>query len=203
MNRLPQTAVEARARIEEMWQNQAPPRVHEVPMRIPTTSGKAGALRELLQQSQAPSRVIVPTPVRQSIPMVPIASRTRAAQAAATKLSQGPASNTRSQSNCALERALHVARFLDKKSVSAKRLTSRKFPPAIFAAALAVMDIDSGQMLKYQHLTNHQDQDISRTWNTLTTNKIGRLFQRVGGNLRPYQHLPFHPKGINPIEPVL
>ena len=110
-------------------------------MRIPTTSGKARALREVLRQSQIPPRVPILT--------VSIASRTRAAQAIATKLSQGPASNTRSQWNCVLEWALHAASFLDKKCVSAKRLASRKFPPAIFAAAIAVMDIDSGEMLKH------------------------------------------------------
>ena len=186
LNRLPQTAVEVRARIEEIWQNQAPPRVHEAPMRIPTTLGQAWALCELLQQSQAPPRmqevpmrtpapsspqVMVPTPVRQSIRTVqnaspsisPIVSRTRAAQATAMKLSQGPASNTRSQSNYVLERALHAASFLDKKSSNSKRLVSRKFLPAIFVAALAIMDIDSGKMLKHRQLTNHQDQDISRT----------------------------------------
>ena len=94
-------------------------------------------------------RVMVPMPVRQSILMVPIASITRAAQAAATKISQGSASSTRSQSNYASERALHAASFLDKKSVSAKRLASQKFPPAIFAAVLVVMDIDSGKMIKH------------------------------------------------------
>ena len=108
----------------------------------------------------------------------------RAGQAAATKLSQGPASNTCSQSNYALETLLHVASFLDKKGVNAKRLASQKFPLAIFAAALAVMDIDSGKMLKHQQLTNHQDQVISSTWNTSTANKIGRLFQGVGKRIK-------------------
>ena len=122
-------------RVEEFIQA----KLQEAPMRIPTTSGKAGALRELLRQSQAPPRV----------PMIPIASRTQAGQAAATKLSQGPASNTRSQANCALEQALHAASFLDKKCVSAKRLASRKFPPEIFEAAMAVMDIESREMLKH------------------------------------------------------
>ena len=78
-----------------------PAKLEEAPVRITTTSGRAGALSELLRQSQAPPRV-------PEAPM-PTAARTRAGQAAATKLSQGPASNTRSQANCALERALHAA----------------------------------------------------------------------------------------------
>ena len=92
------------------------------------------------------------------------------------KLMQGPAQDTRLQSTNALERALHAVSFLDNKSVNARRLATRKFPPAIFGAALAVTDIDSGKMLKHRQLTNHQDQDISRTWNTLTANEIDRLF---------------------------
>ena len=175
LSRLPQTAVKVWARIEEIWQNQAHPRVHKAPMRIPTTSGPTGALHELLQQSQAPPRVqeapmrtptpssprvMVPTPVRQSIltvqnappSILPIASKTRAAQATAMNLSQGPASNIRSQSNYALERALHAATFLDKKSVNARRLASRKFLPVIFATALAVMYIDSGKCSNIDNL---------------------------------------------------
>ena len=91
---------------------------------------------------------------------------------------------TRSQSNIALERVLHAASFLNNSSVKAKRLASRKFLPAIFAAALAVMDIDSGKILKHRQLTNHQDQDISRTWNTSTANEIGRLFHGVGKRIK-------------------
>ena len=133
-------------------------------------------------------RVIVPTPVRQQSPgvknalpsVLPIASRTRAAQAAVTKFSQGPAGNTQSQLNIALERALNAASYLDNKIINVKHLAKWKFLPTIFTAALAVMDIDSGKMLKHWQLTNHQDQDISRTWNTLTADKIGRLFQGVG-----------------------
>ena len=133
----------------------------------------------LRQEVVKPISVQKPSPtMTQALPTVaPIASRTQAAQATTTKLVQGPAKNTRSHSIIALERALHAASFLDDKSVNAKRLATRKFPPAIFAAALAVMDIDSGKMLKHRQLTNHQDQDISRTWNTSTANKIGRLMR--------------------------
>ena len=83
-----------------------------------------------------------------------------------------------------MEKALHAASFLDNNSVKVKHLTSWKFPPEIFAAALAVMEIDSGKMMKHRQLTNHQDQDISRTWNISTANGIGRLFQGVGKRIK-------------------
>ena len=100
-------------------------------------------------------RVMVPTPVHQTILKVqnappsvsPVASRTRVAQAAAMKFSQGPVGSTRSQSYNVLKRALYAASFLDSKGINAKRLASQKNPPAIFAAALAVIDIDSDNML--------------------------------------------------------
>ena len=44
---------------------------------------------------------------------------------------------------------MHAANFLDKKSVNAKCLASCKFSLTIFAAALAVVDIDSVKMLKH------------------------------------------------------
>ena len=132
-----QLQVETRKKsVEKLIQGIAAASIQKAPMHIPTTSGKVGALRELLRQSQAPSRmpeapmrtltppslrVMVPTSVHQSILTVPIVSRTRAAQAAATKLSQGPARNTHAQSKCALERVLHTANFLDKKSVASKK----------------------------------------------------------------------------------
>ena len=101
-------------------------------------------------------RVMVPTLVHQSIPRVqtlpsdlPVASRTRVAQAAAKKFSKDSISNIRSKSHNALERALHAVNFLDSKCVNAKRLASQKFLLAIITMALAVMNIDSREMLKH------------------------------------------------------
>ena len=155
------------------------PRVPNTPSSDPKPklSGKAGALQQLLRAAKA-------TPVRQPSPTLPIDSRTRSERAAATKFSLGPARNTRSSAHCALERALHAQSFLDEKSVSARRLSSQKYPPAIFAAAMAVMDVDTGEMLKHRQLTNHNDPDISRTWNKSTGNEIGRLFQGVGNRIK-------------------
>ena len=143
----PETLIKRHQQRSELRQNRAPPRVQEAPKRITTPSSPSGALCEFLQQSSetptmpmtstrtpTPSspRVKVPTPVRQSFPSVErnspvgraIAHRTRAAQAAATKFLQGPASNTRSQSNNALERSLNAASFLDNNSVKPRRLAS-------------------------------------------------------------------------------
>ena len=47
---------------------------------------------------------------------------------------------------------MYAACFVDNNSQNAKRLANRKFPPAIFGAALAVMDINSGKMLKHRQL---------------------------------------------------
>ena len=54
----------------------------------------------------------------------------------------------------------------------------------MFAAALAVMDVESGKMLKHRQLINHPNPDTSQTWRTSTANEIGRLFQGVGGRIK-------------------
>ena len=125
-----------------------------------------------------------PTPLMQT---APIATRTRAAQtsaklkAAAHKVAnQGPAGNTRSKSSNRLERAMYAACFIDNKKGDAQRLASHRYSMAMFVAALAIMNMESGDMLKHRQLTNHMDPAIHRTWNTLTANEIGRLFQGVG-----------------------
>ena len=128
-----------------------------------------------------------PTPPIQT---TPIATRTQAAQASA-KLkaaahevaNQGPASNTRSKSCNTLERAMYAACFIDNKNGDAQRLASCRYPMAMFAAALALMDMESGNMMKHRQLTNHLDHAIHRTWNTLTANEVGCLLQGVGNRI--------------------
>ena len=124
-------------------------------------------------------------------PDQPVASKTRgaklkvaASEASARKLADGPASRTRSQTGNILERALHAACYVDNTSGSAKRLAYKKYPKAMFSAALAVMDIESGKMLKHRQLINHPNPDTSQTWRTSTANEIGRLFQGVGGRIK-------------------
>ena len=54
----------------------------------------------------------------------------------------------------------------------------------MFSAALVVMDIESGKMLKHRQLVNHSDGNTRDTWRTSTANEIGRLFQGVGGRIK-------------------
>ena len=146
---------------------------------------------EKMATKQPQSRVPITTP-HISVPRVhtnvhaepsvppPIATRTQAARASAkikaaaqevTK--QGPAGNTRSsKSTNTLQRAMYAACFIDNKNGDAQRLASRKYPVAMFAAALAVMDMESGDMIKYRQHTNHLNPAIHRTWNASTANEI-------------------------------
>ena len=85
-----------------------------------------------------------------------IATRTQAAQtsaklkaAAYNVANLGPAGNTRSKSSNTLERAMYAACFIYNKNEDAQRLVSRRYPMAMFAAALAVLDMESGDMMKY------------------------------------------------------
>ena len=111
-------------------------------------------------------------------------AKTAAAAAAACRISEGPAGNTRSKMQNTLEKALHAACFVDSKNGSAKRLACKQYPTAMFSAALAVMDIKSGKMLKHRQRINHTDPNTRQTWRTPTANEIGRLFQGVGGRIK-------------------
>ena len=62
------------------------------------------------------------------------------------------------------------------KNGDAQRLASQRYLSAMLAAALAVMDMESGKMTKHRQLTTHIDPLIHRTWNTSIANKVGRLF---------------------------
>ena len=94
-----------------------------------------------------------PTPPMKS---TPIATRSQAAQmlaklktAAHKVTNQGHAGNTRSKSSNTLERAMYIACFIDNKNGDTQRLASHIYPMAMFAAALAVMDMESGDMMKH------------------------------------------------------
>jgi len=54
----------------------------------------------------------------------------------------------------------------------------------MFRAAFAVMELDSGKMLKHRQLINHEDSEISATWSTSLANGFGRLFQGVGKRIK-------------------
>ena len=54
----------------------------------------------------------------------------------------------------------------------------------MFRAAFAVMELDSGKMLKHRQLINHEDSEISATWSTSLANKFGHLFQGVGKQIK-------------------
>ena len=43
---------------------------------------------------------------------------------------------------------MYAACFIDNKNKDAQRLGSRRYPMAMFVAALAVMDMESGDMMK-------------------------------------------------------
>ena len=91
---------------------------------------------------------------------------------------------------------MYAACFVDNNSQNAKRLANRKFPPAIFGAALAVMDMNSGKMLKHRQLIHNDDPAISETWSTSSANEFGRLFQGVGNKIKdPTNTCHFIPKG--------
>ena len=107
-----------------------------------------------------------------------------AAKEVANKNSQGPAGNTQSKLHNTLERAMYATCFINNKNEDAQRLASQRYPAAMFAAALAIMDIELGNMMKHQQLTNQTDPDIHTTWNTLTANTIGCLFQGIGNQIK-------------------
>ena len=92
-----------------------------------------------------------------------------------------------------------AACFVDNSQQNAKRLANRKFPPAIFGAALAVMDINSGKMLKHRQLIHNDNPIISETWSTSSANEFGRLFQGVGNRIKnPTNTCHFIAKGQVP-----
>ena len=117
-----------------------------------------------------------PAPRVQKQVVEPVAARTRAARLAASKISSGPAGNTRSKATNVLQMALHAACYTDGGTSEAKRLARRRYPAAMFSAALAVMDIESGKMLKHRQLINHSNNNTRETWQKSTANEIGRLF---------------------------
>ena len=63
-------------------------------------------------------------------------------------------------------------------------MASRKYPAGIFQAALAVMELKSGKMLKHRQLINYEDPEIGATWSTSSANEFGRLFQGVGNRIK-------------------
>ena len=124
------------------------------------------------------TRAKPPTPQQ----IVPIASRTRANKAKIEELNNPIARRT--QSPHALETALAAHAEFDGKSVSAQRLASRRFPKAVFETALAVMDIESGKMMKHRQLINHTQKLIRERWTHSSANEFGRLFQGVGNRIK-------------------
>ena len=167
--------------------------IRQAAQRVPpsTTNGQPSQRVPSNAADKQPSPRVASTARRQQLPqstttqsVQPVASRTRGAQTKAAAAEAGPARRTRSQTGNILERALHAACFIDNKSGSAKRLAYKRYPKAMFSAALAVMDIESGKMLKHRQLINHPDPDTNQTWRTSTANEIGRLFQGVGGRIK-------------------
>ena len=78
----------------------------------------------------------------------------------------GPASRTRARANVsasqhALEKALSAAYEFNSEYGSAQKLAGRKFPGKMFAAALAVMDAETGDMLKYRQIINHPNPEVA------------------------------------------
>ena len=80
--------------------------------------------------------------------------RTQAAQtlaklkaAAQEVANRGPAGSTRSKTSNTLERAMYAACFIDNKNGDAQRLASCRYPMVMFAAALAVMGVELGDIM--------------------------------------------------------
>ena len=63
-------------------------------------------------------------------------------------------------------------------------MSSHKYPPGMFRAAFAVMELKSDKILKHRQIINHEDSEISATWGTLSANKFGHLFQGVGNQIK-------------------
>ena len=63
-------------------------------------------------------------------------------------------------------------------------MAGRRFPKAMFETALAVMDIETGKMMKYRHLITHVKQTVREQWTTSSANEFGRLFQGVGNRIK-------------------
>ena len=159
----------------------------EYPQQQPNIKGK-GSKSALAQIKRLQETARKPTAPPNNISIV---LRTWAVQAAlkqlqiaakevANKNSQGRARNTGSKSYNTLERAIHVACYFDNKNGDVQQLASWRYSAAIFLAALVVMNIELGDSMKHIQLTNHQDSDINRAWNTPTANRLGRVFQGVG-----------------------
>ena len=94
------------------------------------------------------------------------------------------ARRTRSHSARALDVALAATLELDATLASPRRMAGRRLPKALFETALAVMDIETGKMMKYRHLITHVNQTVREQWTTSSANEFGRLFQGVGGRIK-------------------
>ena len=110
------------------------------------------AIQRLQETATKPTASINNTPITTRIMGVQVAAKQlqAAAKEVATKNSQGPAGNTQSKAHNTLERAMYAACFIDNKNGDAQRLTSQRYPAALFAAALTVMNIKSGNTMKHQ-----------------------------------------------------
>lgn len=177
------TAPEPRVPTHEHIDPRVPTHEQEVPRVTPRVNAAIKYLQEMTTKSTA------------AINTTPKVTRTRGAQTmarqlqaaakkAANKNSQGPAGNTRSKSHNTLLRAMYAACFINNEHGDAQRLASWRYLAAMFVAAFTVMNIKSGDMMKHWQLINHTNPDIHRIWNTSTANKIGRLFQGVGNQIK-------------------
>ena len=112
----------------------------------------------------------------------PIASRTRASQAKVEAHKEPILRRMRSQYG--LETALAPAAEFNGKHANAQRLASGNFPKAVFETVLAVMDIESGKMMKHRHFITHTHKLIRERWTHSSANKFRRLFQGVGNQIK-------------------
>ena len=72
---------------------------------------------------------------------------------------------------------MYAACFIDNKTGDEQQLVSRRYPAAMFAATLEVMNIELGNMMKHWQLPNHTDP-------VMPANKIDRLFQGIGDQIK-------------------
>ena len=110
-----------------------------------------------------------------------------------------------STSTSQLEQALAIACSLKPATHQAKKLSQRKLPRAMFAAALAdmspeaelyprmaalvIMDLESGKELKYRELLKHPK--LGEIWNGSSSNEFDRLTQGKTGRVKGTDTIDF------------
>ena len=81
-----------------------------------------------------------------------------------------------------LRTSLSVTSEMFDKPLSARSLSSRKFPSEFFEVANAVLDVETGELLNYRQLLRHPR--LGPDWNYSAANEFGRLAQGVGGRIK-------------------